>query len=240
MSQLTYNDHQIEQRVDNYVNLTQMAKANDARLNNYLASPETQKYLKALQESIRLESSLLTELVQTLGFGRNKATWGHPLVALHFGQWISPEFYVWCNQNIHTLVTTGSVSLQEQTTDLSKALLQTQQQLSQLTTLVTSLATGVQPTTTKQKNTQTRSQSPQSRNQGDYHPHQNSQASQSVLLPNQSKLSERLPGSLRAIQAPLQLRRLCRVRENWRKMQVHSDGERQPAQSLSSDGHSTS
>jgi hypothetical protein len=111
MSQLTYKEHQIDQRDDNYVNISQMAKANNKRLNAYLQSLETQKYLKAAQESICHESCQLTEVVQTLGFGKNKATWGHPLVALHFGQWVSPEFHVWCNRNIHTLMTTGSVSI---------------------------------------------------------------------------------------------------------------------------------
>jgi hypothetical protein len=45
------------------------------------------------------------------GFGADKTTWGHPLVAIAFGQWISPEFHVWCNLNIQTLMTNGTVSL---------------------------------------------------------------------------------------------------------------------------------
>jgi hypothetical protein len=108
---LTFRDHQISQRDDSFVNLTQMAKANSKRLNAYLQSSETQKYLKAAQESICHESCQLTEVVQTLGFGKNKATWGHPLVALHFAQWISPEFHVWCNRHIKTLIETGETSV---------------------------------------------------------------------------------------------------------------------------------
>jgi hypothetical protein len=53
MSNLSYNGQIIEQRqTDNYVNLTQMAKANNARLDKWRESPETQKYLKALQETV--------------------------------------------------------------------------------------------------------------------------------------------------------------------------------------------
>lgn len=134
--QLIYNDHKIDQRDDNYVNLTQMAKANRKRLNNYLQSPETQKYLKAAQESNRLDSSQMTEVLQTAGFGKNKATWGHPLVALHFGQWISPEFHVWCNQNIHTLMTTGTTSIDGKQNDridrVEAAMFRMQQEIHEL------------------------------------------------------------------------------------------------------------
>lgn len=151
--QLTYNEHQIEQRDDNYVNLTQMAKANDVKLFKYFQSTETQKYLKAAQDSIYTESGVMTDLSLTAGFGKNKATWGHPLVALHFGQWISPEFYVWCNQNIHTLMTTGTTSINDNHNDQINQL---QSQLSELTGLVTSLTLSVaglvEPLTkTKQK-----------------------------------------------------------------------------------------
>jgi KilA-N domain len=138
--QLTYNDHIIDQRDDNYVNLSQTAKANNKRLDVYLKTQETQEYLKAAQESIYPQSVGNAEMVQVTGFGKNKATWGHPLVALHLGQWISPEFHVWCNQNIHILITTGTANLNPDTTRIEQALLQTQQQLSQLTGLVTTLA----------------------------------------------------------------------------------------------------
>ena len=49
--------------------------------------------------------------VKACGFPAVKTTWGHPLVAIAFGQWISPEFHVWCNLNIQTLITNGTVSL---------------------------------------------------------------------------------------------------------------------------------
>jgi KilA-N domain len=137
--QLTYNEHQIDQRDDNYVNLTQIAKANKVRLNAYFQSAETQRYLKAAVESQRHESCQ-RELVEVVSTNRNKATWGHPLVALHFGQWISPEFYVWCNQNIYTLMTTGTTSINDNHNDRINQL---QNQLSQLTGLVTNVALSV-------------------------------------------------------------------------------------------------
>lgn len=116
MSNLSYNGQIIEQRqTDNYVNLTQMAKANDVQLKDFNRSDFAVKYLKALQES---ESAIFTPtangqfvFTESVGFPAVKTTWGHPLVAIAFGQWISPEFHVWCNFNIQTLITKGSVSL---------------------------------------------------------------------------------------------------------------------------------
>jgi hypothetical protein len=40
-----------------------------------------------------------------------QGTWAHPLLALNFGRWISPEFAIWCDKHIRTLLETGSVSL---------------------------------------------------------------------------------------------------------------------------------
>jgi hypothetical protein len=50
-------------------------------------------------------------VIESIGFPAIKTTWAHPLIAIAFGQWISPEFHVWCNMNIQTLMTKGTVSL---------------------------------------------------------------------------------------------------------------------------------
>lgn len=83
MNILTFRDHQISQRTDGFVNLSQMAKANSKRLDVWLKTKETQAYLKAAQESIYHHLVVNAGVVQVAGFGRNKQTWGHPLVALH-------------------------------------------------------------------------------------------------------------------------------------------------------------
>jgi len=113
MTTLSYNGQNIDQREsDNYVNLSQMAKANNVLVGDFNATEFAKNYLKALRESIYGESPLLV----TQGFGAEKATWGHPLVAIAFGQWISPEFHVWCNTNIQTLITNGHVALDHNST----------------------------------------------------------------------------------------------------------------------------
>jgi hypothetical protein len=70
MSNLSYNGQIIEQRqTDNYVNLTQMAKANNVRFTDFTENKQTQNYLKALQESIYAKHGTNKELTTTKGFG---------------------------------------------------------------------------------------------------------------------------------------------------------------------------
>jgi len=116
MSNLSYNGQVIEQRQsDNYVNLTQMAQANDVELKHFNDSEFAKNYLKALQESESRDSRLTVNgqfiFTESVGFPAVKTTWGHPLVAIAFGQWISPEFHVWCNVHIKTLMSEGTVSI---------------------------------------------------------------------------------------------------------------------------------
>jgi predicted GIY-YIG superfamily endonuclease len=96
MSNLTYNGQIIEQRqTDNYVNLTQMAKANNVRFIDFTENKQTQNYLKALQESIYAKKSINGQNPLTVveGFGADKTTWAHPLIAERFMQWIEGRRY---------------------------------------------------------------------------------------------------------------------------------------------------
>lgn len=111
MSNLTYNGQVISQNANGYVNATQMCKANSFRYDNWIATEGVQNYLKALQESISLENQ---EISKVSGFGAEKATWLHPLAAIFLAQSISPDFHVWCNTHIKTLMETGSTTIVEQ------------------------------------------------------------------------------------------------------------------------------
>jgi phage antirepressor YoqD-like protein len=105
---LVYNGQEINQRSDGYVNATQMAKVNNFRLDHWFDNSSTQEYLKALVESI---PPSLGDIVGVSGFGNNKSTWMHPLAAIYLAQCISPEFHVWCNAHIKTLVESGTTSI---------------------------------------------------------------------------------------------------------------------------------
>jgi hypothetical protein len=90
-----FNNQEISFEADTngMVNLTQMADATGTRLDNYLRLDKTKSYIETLSKS-------LTSEVFESGRGNGGGTWGHKLLAIHFAQWISDEFHIWCNQNI--------------------------------------------------------------------------------------------------------------------------------------------
>lgn len=114
MSILTYNEYLIEQRdIDGYVNLTQMAKANQIELDElerFIKSKYAKKCLRDIRRTSKSKELVVVETMPvtfetgvfpvTIPF---KTTWSHPLVAIEFSEWISPEFYTWSRTNIQTL-----------------------------------------------------------------------------------------------------------------------------------------
>ncbi|MGL5075812.1 MAG: KilA-N domain-containing protein [Waterburya sp.] len=114
MSNLTYNGQIISQRKDGYVNATQMCKANtDYDINQWLRNQKTQEYLESLALNLTREKAGLV-FIEGSNLTGGKITWVHPLMALNLGRWISPDFAIWCDTHIKTLMETGSTTLVEQ------------------------------------------------------------------------------------------------------------------------------
>jgi hypothetical protein len=110
---LTYKDKEIQQRdTDGYVNLTQMAQANGVKINNWLQTDNAKEYIKALESDTALSASELL-IIKKGGISSQQGTWSHPLVAIAFAQWISPQFHIWCNKCIKIIFETGSYSVQQ-------------------------------------------------------------------------------------------------------------------------------
>ena len=86
------------------VNATEMAKPFGKRSNDFLSSKSTKELIYSL--SIKTGISA-TDLVIVNQGGTNQGTWMHEDLALVFAQWLSPDFYLWCNDRIKELLTTG-------------------------------------------------------------------------------------------------------------------------------------
>lgn len=124
---------------DEYWNLTEMAKAAKKRLGNFLRLQSTRDYLEELVRELNQsnacsnfvyvnpdpepslliyeqgENLTLKPIVEVADIiGGQKASYGHPLVALEFARWISPKFAIFSNKVILKLATVGYVSLQEE------------------------------------------------------------------------------------------------------------------------------
>lgn len=87
-----------------YVNLTKMCKVNGSRLDNYFINKGTKDYIKALEVSLNLTQSELI-IKRVGGTPTEQGTYAHPLIAIHLGQWISPEFAITAANLVHQYLT---------------------------------------------------------------------------------------------------------------------------------------
>ena len=109
MFNLTYKGKSFNQRSEyNYVDLGQLCATHGKLLADWRRLDSTQRYLHALSSSMGYP---ILELLHV--FKGNVGTWGHPLVAIEVARWISPEFGVWCNQHIKTLMEKGKTELKD-------------------------------------------------------------------------------------------------------------------------------
>lgn len=82
---------------DGYVNITSIAKATGKLVANWSQTGPTHAFLEALSSDIGIPISLLVVSVKGVKAGadpRLQGTWVHPLVAVNFATWASPEFAV--------------------------------------------------------------------------------------------------------------------------------------------------
>ena len=96
---------------DGYVNLTQMCKAYDTRLDNWLRLKSSKAEMDALSNSLTSEESLLEVVKGKFSDNREQGTWGHPLLAVKVARWISPELANWLDAHSYVLMTDGATSL---------------------------------------------------------------------------------------------------------------------------------
>ena len=85
----------IRQRTrDTYIDATAMCQAAGKLFADYHRLGRTRRFLNALSAAMGIP---IAELVQQVmgGSPHLQGTWVHPRVAVHLGQWLSPEFEVW-------------------------------------------------------------------------------------------------------------------------------------------------
>lgn len=105
-----YNNANITFKTNNgevFVNATEMAKSFGTKPDDWLRTEPAKKMIGAIAESHICASA---DLVRVTKGGDNKSeqgTWMHEDVALVFAQWLSPEFYLWCNNHIKQLIKQG-------------------------------------------------------------------------------------------------------------------------------------
>lgn len=92
------------------VNATQMAKPFGKRVQHFLSTEQTKEFMNVLSQSRNLG---FDKLVIVSKGGRSAGTWLHEDLAIVFAQWLSPEFYLWCNDRIKELLRFGLTATEE-------------------------------------------------------------------------------------------------------------------------------
>lgn len=91
------------------INATEMAKSFNKRPNDFLVLKSTNELTNSLSAKTGIP---VTGLVVVNQGGNNQGTWMHEDLALVFAQWLSPDFYLWCNDRIKELLQYGMTATQ--------------------------------------------------------------------------------------------------------------------------------
>jgi len=90
-----------------FVNATEMAKSFGTKPDNWLRTEPAKKMIGAIAVSHICDTADLLKVIHGGNLKEEQGTWMHEDVALVFAQWLSPEFYIWCNTKIKELLKTG-------------------------------------------------------------------------------------------------------------------------------------
>lgn len=96
---------------DGYINLTDMVHIRNKKLSHWKSSAK--EFLKKLSElmDIPIEDGTNKSLIKYTDMGKtNRATWGHPLVAINVAKYLSPEIEVRTTVWIYELMMRGTVT----------------------------------------------------------------------------------------------------------------------------------
>ena len=92
---------------DAWFNATEIAAMFGKRPIDWLRLPDTERYLAALcqreAEKTGISKVRKSHFIKTKR-GNSGGTWLHPKLAIAFARWLSPDFAVWCDEQIENLL----------------------------------------------------------------------------------------------------------------------------------------
>jgi len=83
-----------------WFNATEVADKHKKRVADWLENSETQDYLAALAEILKVPKLALLKIRR----GRYGGTWMHPRLAVSFARWLDVRFGVWCDDQIFQIL----------------------------------------------------------------------------------------------------------------------------------------
>ena len=91
------------------VNATQMAEPFGKRVKDWLKNKQTTQLINTISDGRIIPSAELVKVIK--GGNKHQGTWLHEDLALVFAQWLSPHFYLWCNDRIKELLQHGATAV---------------------------------------------------------------------------------------------------------------------------------
>ena len=104
-----FNGLNVSFRNDAYINATSIAKQYGKLAKDYLRNEQTKQYISALAQNLSKRRNILLKEIQLVivkkgGNVAESGTWLHPKLAIDFARWLSPEFAVWCDEQIERIL----------------------------------------------------------------------------------------------------------------------------------------
>ena len=107
-----------------YLNVTQITKRFNKKINDWLRLKETKEYIEILIS--RNGNSRFGDFVVIQKGGNDKkaqGTWIHKKLIIRFSQWLNPEFAIWCDEIIEEIIDNGFYISKEAKQNPSKKLI---------------------------------------------------------------------------------------------------------------------
>lgn len=120
--QANFNGTQVFFQDNAYLNATSIAKRFGKKAKDYLKTEQTKAYIKALLNSLNSKrTKILFEENQLLTVKKGSpmsggGTWLHPKLAIDFARWLSPDFAVWCDEQIEQILHPAQKRLEDLST----------------------------------------------------------------------------------------------------------------------------
>ncbi|MDN0074020.1 KilA-N domain-containing protein [Crenobacter sp. SG2303] len=102
-----YEHQPVHFTADGWFNATEAAASYGKRPNDWLALPETARYLDALCRKYEVGKSHFMKTRRggdTRKSSNAQGTWLHPKLVVRFAQWLDVDFAVWCDEQIDALI----------------------------------------------------------------------------------------------------------------------------------------
>lgn len=111
----SWNNKQIRWREDGFVCLTDMAKAVNKQVSDWMRLKSTNAYLEALSNSRGIPLDFLVDINESEGQNNERGTWADRRVCIRFAQWCSAEFAVQVDLWVEEIMTKGYVDIRNLT-----------------------------------------------------------------------------------------------------------------------------